>query len=311
MASFRLMSYGATPRQGRAGILIADEIYDAEKLTGVAEHRTVLGILEDWPAAEGKIGAAAGNPDKAARVGAVGSQHILAPILYPGAIFCVAANYADHAQAMARRANRPVEPDPRTLGIKPFHFMKPPKQSVIGPYDDLVMPAFGKNLDWELELAVVIGRPAKNVSAEQALDHVAGYTVSNDVSVRDAVYMKRPNIPENSPFNSDFIGLKGFDNSCILGPAITPAAQIGDPTRLGMKLWVGDEIKQDSNSSNMIFSVAEQIAYLSERHTLLPGDVILTGTPAGTGAESGRFLKKGETIRMWIENIGETRNTTR
>jgi 2-keto-4-pentenoate hydratase/2-oxohepta-3-ene-1,7-dioic acid hydratase in catechol pathway len=120
--------------------------------------------------------------------------------------------------------------------------------------------------------------------------------------------MKRPNVPETSPFNTDFIGIKGFDKSVILGPWITPAAQIGDPANLGMKLWVEDELMQDSNSSQMIFSTAEQIAYLSERITLLPGDVVMTGTPAGTAAERGRFLKKGETIRMWIDNIGETRN---
>ena len=310
MAHYKLMSYGADARHARAGVLSGNQVYDAEKLTGKADYRTTMGIIEDWATAELLIGQALDKGGHAA-VGDINAVHVQAPLLWPGSIFCAAANYTDHAQAMARRSGRPIEPDPRTLGIKPFHFMKPPKQSVVGPYEDLVMPSFGKNVDWELELAVIIGKAACNVSVDQALDYVAGYTVSNDVSVRDAIYMKRPNIPETSPFNSDFIGLKGFDRSCILGPFITPASQIGDAANLGMKLWIDDELKQDSNSSRMIFSAAEQISYLSERVTLLPGDVVLTGTPAGTGAESGTYLTKGQTIRMWIENIGETRNTTR
>ena len=309
MAEFKLMSYGANSRQARAGILSGNKVYDAERLTGRSDYRSALGIIEDWASAEDLIGQALDKAGHTA-VGDINVVHVQAPLLWPGSIFCAAANYTDHAQAMARRSGRPIEPDPRTLGIKPFHFMKPPKQSIVGPYEELALPSFGKNIDWELELAVVIGKNASNVSVEHALDYVAGYTVSNDVSVRDAVYMKRPNIPENSPFNSDFIALKGFDRSCILGPFVTPASQIGNAANLSMKLWIDDELKQDSNSSRMIFSAAEQIAYLSERVTLLPGDVVLTGTPAGTGAESGTYLKKGQTIRMWIENIGETRNIT-
>jgi 2-keto-4-pentenoate hydratase/2-oxohepta-3-ene-1,7-dioic acid hydratase in catechol pathway len=268
----------------------------------------VIGILEDWPAAEAAISSSVAMRPPEARTGSVDDQAILAPILYPGAIFCVASNYLDHREGMARRASRPAEADPRTLGIKPFHFMKPPRQAVVGPFADVQRPGFAENFDSELELAAVIGRPAKNVSANEALSYVAGYTIGNDLSVRDAVYARRPNVRENSPFNWDFISSKGFDNSCIIGPYVTPASQIGDPMKLAMKLWVDNELRQDSSTARMIFSIAEQIAYLSERVTLQPGDLVLTGTPAGTGAERGIFLKKDQTIRMWIENIGETRN---
>jgi 2-keto-4-pentenoate hydratase/2-oxohepta-3-ene-1,7-dioic acid hydratase in catechol pathway len=308
MSAFKLLSYGAAPKQARAGVLIGDDIYDAAKLTGKEAWHTVVAILEEWPTAEAAIDAAVGKASVESKVGAAADVELQAPVLWPGSIFCAASNYRDHSEAMARKSGRPVEPDPRTLGIKPFHFLKSPRQAVVAPGADLTMPSYAERLDWEIELAAVIGRPAKNVPVAQALDYVAGYMVSNDVSVRDATYMRRPNVPEASPFNTDFVGAKGFDNSCILGPWITPAAQIGDPTNLAMKLWIDDELMQDSNSGKMIFSTAEQIAYLSERLTLLPGDVVLTGTPAGTGAERGRFLKKGETIRMWIENIGETRN---
>jgi 2-keto-4-pentenoate hydratase/2-oxohepta-3-ene-1,7-dioic acid hydratase in catechol pathway len=142
----------------------------------------------------------------------------------------------------------------------------------------------------------------------EALDYVAGYTVCNDLSVRDKVYTSRPNVPPASPFSGDFLSFKGFDKSAIIGPWITPASQVGDPTNLKMKLWVNDDLMQDSDSSKMIYSAADQISYLSERITLLPGDVVMTGTPAGTGAEQDRFLKVGDTIRMWIENIGELKN---
>ncbi len=309
MTDYKILSYGASPREGLAGVLIDGEIHDAEKLTGDAAYRSTLGILDDWSNAANALGAAAAKPASASRVGPADTVPLLAPILFPGSYFCAAANYRDHAEAMAKKFGLPPEPDPRTQGIKPFHFVKSGKQATVGPKEDFEAPHYGEKLDWEIELAAVIGRPCKRVSVAAALEYVAGYTVSNDVSIRDGAYMKRPNVPETSPFNTDFIGIKGFDKSVVLGPWITPAAQIGDPANLAMKLWIGDELMQDSNSSKMIFSAAEQIAYLSERITLLPGDVVMTGTPAGTGAERGRFLKKGETIRMWIENIGETRNT--
>jgi 2-keto-4-pentenoate hydratase/2-oxohepta-3-ene-1,7-dioic acid hydratase in catechol pathway len=210
---------------------------------------------------------------------------------------------------MSKRMGRNADPaDPQALGIKPYHFVKSGRQATVGPNEAIRKPTFGEKFDWELELAAVIGRSCKDVGTENALEYVAGYAVGNDLSVRDAHYMRRPNVRVESPFSADFIGMKGFDQSAILGPWITPADQIGNPSDLKMKLWVDGQIKQDSNSSNMIFSLSEQIAYLSERITLLPGDVILTGTPAGTGAESGTFLERGQTIKMWIENIGETEN---
>ncbi len=309
MAEFKLLSWGPTARSGRAGVLIGDDVHDAAMLTGNAAWGSTLAILEDWPEAEGAIGAAVAKAGAGSKVGTSKSVHILAPILFPGTYFCAAANYKDHSEAMAKKSGRPPEPDPRTLGIKPFHFVKSGKQATVGPTEDLPMPHYCEKFDWEIELGAVIGRPCRRVSVADALNYVAGYTVTNDASVRDGSYMMRPNVPPTSPFNSDFIGIKGFEKSAVMGPFITPAAQIGDPTNLGMKTWIGDELMQDSNSGKMIFSAAEQIAYLSERITLLPGDVVMTGTPAGTGAERGRFLKKGEVVRMWIEKIGEVRNT--
>ncbi len=308
MQVYKLLSYGSDPKDGRAGILVGSDIHNVELLTGRSSHRTVLGVLEDWPTAEGLVVAALDRLAPASKIGDIASINILAPILFPGTYFCAAANYRDHSEAMAKREGRPVAPDPRPLNIRPYHFLKSGKQATVGPSETIEMPKHCKNLDWELELAAVIGRPCKGVSTNEALNYVAGYTVSNDLSVRDSIYTHRPNVPATSPFSGDFLSFKGFDKSAILGPWITPASQIGDPTNLNMKLWINGELMQDSNSSKMIYTAAEQIAYLSERITLLPGDVVMTGTPAGTGAEQDRFLKPGDTIRMWIENIGELQN---
>ena len=308
MSGFKLLTYRDESGKPRAGIDIAGRVHDAERLTGHAQDRTVLAMIEDWAATELRIAAAVASAGPKSLVGATSALTLFAPLLYPGSVFCAAANYADHADAMARKMGRASEPDPKVLGLKPFHFLKPVRQSVVGTGETIELPDFAEKVDWEIELVAVIGRKARNVSVERALDYVAGYTIANDVSVRDAKYMKRPNVPEGSLFRSDFIAMKGFDKSCILGPCITPASQIGDPNNLGMKLWLDGELMQNSNSGRMIFSTAEQIAYLSERVTLLPGDVVLTGTPAGTGAEQDRFLRAGQSIRRWIENIGETEN---
>jgi len=132
---------------------------------------------------------------------------------------------------------------------------------------------------------------------------VAAYTAANDLSARDL--SRRPGVSDVSPFKYDWIGQKSFDGACPLGPWLVPASEIPDPQNLALKLWVNDSLRQDSSTARMIFSVAEQIAYLSSRITLYPGDVILTGTPAGVGAETGVFLKRGDTVKLSVEKIGE------
>jgi 2-keto-4-pentenoate hydratase/2-oxohepta-3-ene-1,7-dioic acid hydratase in catechol pathway len=157
-------------------------------------------------------------------------------------------------------------------------------------------------VDWEAELVAVIGRPAKNVSVDDALGYVAGYTVGNDLSARDL--SARLHLSGNSPFKYDWVSHKSFDGACPVGPWIAPAKEIPDPQNLSIKLWVNDVLKQDSHTSKMIFSTAEQIAHLSTRITLHPGDLILTGTPAGVGMARQEFLKAGDEVKVWIERIG-------
>ena len=133
-----------------------------------------------------------------------------------------------------------------------------------------------------------------------------GYAIANDLSARDRG--RRANMPDASPFKWDWTKHKTFDGSCPLGPWIVPASDIGDPQKLGLKLWVNGVLKQDSNTSEMIFTLAEQIAQLSAGMTLHPGDIVLTGTPAGVGAGRGEFLKAGDVVKLWIEKIGEIEN---
>ena len=301
MASYKLATYQSADGP-RAGLVVDDKVFDAAKLTGKPAYATVLGILNDWGKAQGVLKAAAA---KAGKSKPVAKAKLLAPVQYPSAIFCAGANYQDHAAEMARAHNRPPPADPHTLGLESWHFIKA-SRAITDPGATVKISTYSKKMDWEVELAAVIGKPAKNVPLAKALNYVAGYTIANDLSARDRG--QRPHIPADSPFKADWVAHKSFDGSCPLGPWIVPASDIKDPQNLGIKLWVNGVLKQDSHTSQMIFNLAEQIAHLSSRLTLHPGDLILTGTPAGVGAGRGEFLKAGDTVKLWIENIGEISN---
>lgn len=306
MANYKLVTYRAT--QGpRAGVVVDEEVLDVAGLTGRSSYATTLDVLNDWEAAQTLLDTAAKKvKDRKIKGILVEQSKLLAPVLYPSAIFCAGANYVDHMQEMAAFRQIELDPDPRSLGLKPWHFIKA-SRSVVETKSTIPLPAYSKMVDWEAELAVVIGRPAKNVSLDKALDYVAGYTVANDLSARD--FSIRPHVPDSSPFKYDWVSQKSFDAACPVGPWIVPAREIADPQNLGIKLWVNDVLKQDSHTSKMIFSVADQITHLSTRITLHPGDLILTGTPAGVGSARREFLKAGDVVRVWIERIGTLTNT--
>jgi 2-keto-4-pentenoate hydratase/2-oxohepta-3-ene-1,7-dioic acid hydratase in catechol pathway len=293
--SYRLLSH-LSNGQPRGGVAVSETVYDLPR-----PWTSVLALLQDWPKAKAQLASFAkapkgkGTPLKKAK--------LVAPILYPGNIYCAGANYKDHVAEMDRAQGREPGPTMKERGEKPWHFVKTSRSSVVGPGAKVKLPAFSKAVDWEIELAAVIGKKAKDVSAEKALDCVAGYTIANDLSARDA--MRRESNPPTSPFHYDWVSQKCFDGACPLGPWIVPAAEIKDPHNLGLKLWINDELMQDSNTGQMIFDTAEQIAMLSTRVTLQPGDVVLTGTPAGVGMGRKRFLQPGERLRLWIEGIGE------
>ena len=300
--SYKLVTYDAG-RGPRAGIIVNDRVFDVVDGTGRREDNSVLALLADWPMTKTRLAALAAAPAQAGID--LKNVSLLAPIPNPGAVFCAGANYADHVLEMAKAQNMAPEPDPHSLGLKSWHFIKT-IGCIAAPGEVVALPRRSSKVDWEAELAVVIGRTAKDVPVERALDCVAGYTIANDLSARD--FTKRAQVSDSSPFKYDWVAHKCFDQSCPLGPWIIPAESIADPQKLAITLSVNGVLKQNSNTSVMIFNVAEQISHLSEKLTLRPGDVILTGTPAGVGTPRGEFLKAGDEVRITIEGIGELVN---
>jgi len=252
-AGYKLATY-QTKQSPRAGIVVGEEVFDAAKLTGKPAYASVIGILADWKHAESALKKAAARAGKS-RVARqkLTKTKLLAPLPNPPTIFCAGANYADHAAAMAKKQGMPVPADPHEQGLKPWHFIKAAR-TLAAPGAAIKATHYAKELDWEIELAAVIGRPAKDVPVERALDHVAGYTAANDLSARDRG--RRPGIDATSFFKMDWTKHKSFDGSCPLGPWIVPASDIADPQKLRLKLWVNGTLKQDSNTDKMLFTLA-------------------------------------------------------
>ena len=228
----------------------------------------------------------------------IAQARLATPLTYPGKVLCAGANYWDHCAEMG------VEP-PDELG-EPFFFLKPPTTTVTGPGDPVPLPSYpGARVDWEAELAVVIGRTGRNLSPDEALDHVAGYLAANDISARDRLTAPKP---VGKPFAYDWFGHKGQDGFCPLGPGVVPAWLIPDPQNLRIRLSVNGVVKQDSSTAQMMVPIHEVVAAASRLTRLEPGDVILTGTPAGVGAARGEFLTAGDEVVVEIERIGRLEN---
>ncbi len=251
----------------------------------------LIGLFEDWERNRPWVERMAAGCQPSEGIAAA-DVRVLAPLLYPGKILCAGANYFDHLAEMGM-------PGARKEDQRLFFFMKPPRNAVVGPGATVHMPIGTKAFDWEIELTAVIGKRARNVPVEKALDHVAFYTVAIDFSARD-----HNRAPETF-YKLDWVAGKANDTCCPLGPRLVPAAAVKDPQDLTLKLWVNGELKQDGHSSDMIFTVAEQIATASRIMTLDPGDLLLTGTPAGVGAPKQTFLKVGDRVDAQIEGIGE------
>jgi 2,4-didehydro-3-deoxy-L-rhamnonate hydrolase len=214
----------------------------------------------------------------------------------PPTVYCAAANYHDHLQEMRGE-------DART-GQSPMYFVAPPA-SLGGHRQGVVRPAGCARLDWEVELAVIIGRDGRDIAAADADRIIAGYSVANDVSLRD--FARR----EDYPFFPDWLRSKSYAGCLPLGPAVVPASLVPDPMNLALSLTVNGAQRQVSSSKNMIFSIAEQIEYLSHIVPLRPGDIILTGTPAGTGAAWGSYLSPGDVMVAEIECLGRLETQVR
>lgn len=251
--------------------------------------------------------AAAGNagPDVAVDLGEV---RYLPPILNPGKMMYAAANYGGHIREMvaAGTAKTDEERDnmlDRDKGrVRPYSFLKA-ASALSGAHDDIVIPPDTTKVDWEVELALAMGRSGKRIPAERAMDYVAGFMTSNDVSARDW------NMREDWPtLRTDWFGGKSHDTFAPMGPYFVPRAFVPDHTKLRLTLKVSGETKQDGITGDMVFSAEEQIEHCSTLITLDPGDILSTGTPEGVGHASGTYLKAGDVVETEVEGLGAQRN---
>lgn len=221
----------------------------------------------------------------------------LPPLLYPRKLICIGTNYTDHIAEMGG--------DPDMRPAHPYSFLKPPTTTLVGSGATIALPAYAQLIDWEAELAVVIGQRVRDVRGNAAMQAVAGYSVLNDVSARDELRDRLTN-PSTSPIGIDWVVSKALDGFAPMGPLITPAEFVADPRNLRLTLAVNGQIKQDSTTANMVFSVQEIVEHLASVMTLEPGDVIATGTPAGVGfaRKPQEFLRSGDRMVVEVEGLG-------
>ncbi len=291
----------------RAAIVIGGDILDLLAADALFVSETgaesggfaagLIGILEQGDPAVRRLNQIANHfGERAAGLRfRVEPHRLAAPLRYPAHLIAVAANYRSHAAEMD--VEQPVDPDRDA----PYLFFKSPRSGIIGPGEEYRIPPGRENIDWEGELGVVIGKSARHVTPEDALDHVFGYTVVFDVSDRGGRFRQNPMLP-----GPDWFSGKGGDRAAPMGPVVTPAAFLPDPQALRIVTRVDDRVVQDGHTSAMIHSVRHLVAYASSILTLHPGDVIATGTPEGVGTARNppEYLRPGQTVHIEIEGIG-------
>ncbi|MEU1492356.1 fumarylacetoacetate hydrolase family protein [Streptomyces sp. NPDC005776] len=272
------------------------------------DRLTTRALLEVWEAALPRLRALA---EDTGSTKPLADFRVHAPV-EPRQVFQSGANYRQHVIDLhvAHRApgdDRPEEErraeaaeimDRRATEDLPYVFIGLPS-AITGPYDDVVLPDWAEKPDWELELAAVIGRPAYRVSVEEALDHVAGYTIANDLTDRATVF--RRDMPQ---IGTDWLRSKNAPGFTPLGPWIVPAESVPDTGDLRLVLKLNGETMQDESTQDMIFNVARMVSYASQSAHLLPGDLVLTGSPAGNGIHWGRLLRDGDVMEGTVTGLG-------
>lgn len=234
----------------------------------------------------------------------------LPPVIRPPKMLYAAANYREHVAGMRKtfREGMPaIDPakdyKPEKSSADPYHFLKA-STALSGAFDDVIIPPGMERIDWEAELGVVIGAPGKNIPPSRAAHHIAGYVTTNDISCRDRTWR-----PDRPSIRSDWLSGKSWDTFAPTGPYFVPKAFVPDHGNLRITCSVNGEIKQDGSSSGMVFTIEDQMEYVSRLMTLESGDMIATGTPAGTGQERLEFLKAGDILETEVEGLGRQRNT--
>ena len=280
----RLVTFENGDGDLRAGALVGEKVIDLWA-TDPALPTSVREILAKGPGTLKEAAQAAASPKAVVRAGA----RLRAPIPDPQKVICIGLNYRDHAAESGA-----------AIPTEPVVFNKFPS-AIVGPEEPIRLPAVSDEVDYEAELVLVVGKQGRNIPVESALDHLAGYTVGHDVSARDWQLQKD---------GKQWLLGKTFDTFAPIGPALVTRDEVADPHDLRILFRLNGETMQDSSTKQMIFPVEQLIAYLSQVTTLLPGDLVFTGTPPGVGfaRKPAVFLKPGDECEVEIEGLGILRN---
>lgn len=322
---FTLATYAANPGADFAAIVLGDNavslngVYSAYrdsprgKAGPLTATNSIFGLLEGWdhnfPVLQEIVDFVEHeglDSDRfAGSVAEVAGLNVLPPVLKPGKIFNAAQNFQAHVDEMVRAGLSPkggAKFSGEKSTSRPYLFLKAPSV-LAGAHDDIAIPRSMEKIDWEAEIACAIWKKAKRVSADNALDHVAGFMTTNDVSCRDiGIREDRPSL------RTDWFGGKSHDNFAPMGPVFVPRAFVADHMNLFIRLAVNGEVKQDGNTSQFIFTPEEQIEFASNISTVLPGDIFVCGTCGGVGMGTGTFLKVGDVMETEVEGLGKMRN---
>jgi 2-keto-4-pentenoate hydratase/2-oxohepta-3-ene-1,7-dioic acid hydratase in catechol pathway len=307
---FKLATFAKPGGGAFAAIVLGDQAIDLAAARGGALPATdsIDGLLDNWDANFAALQEMVarieqdGPPPGAAKAA---SLRALPPVRRPGKMLYAAQNFQEHVNEMLRAGMTPAG-GPQFTGEKssshPYLFLKA-SNCLAGANDDIAIPLGMKKIDWEAEIALAIGRPGKRIKAERALDHVAGFMTTNDVSCRDLqIRADRPGL------RSDWLGGKSHDNFAPMGPHFVPRAFVGAHMNLFIRLTVNGEVKQNGNTSQFIYTPEEQIEYASNILSLQSGDIFSCGTCGGVGQGTNSFLKVGDVMETEIESLGKMRN---
>lgn len=279
----KLVSFSESAREARIGLAVNQRVIDvARHLAGAPTD--MIGLMNQWSAWKTPLESLA---TKQSGEFALADVTLLAPVPRPGKIFAIGLNYADHIAESGM--GKPADQVWFTKAVT----------AVNAPFGAIELPRVSTQLDYEAELAFVIGTRCRHVPVERAHEVIFGYCAANDVSIRDWQLK-----------TSQFSLGKSFDTHCPYGPWIVTPDEIGDPHTLGIRMLVNGELRQNSNTKELIYNCFAQVAHLSQAMTLEPGDLILTGTPGGVGAgfKPARWLKAGDVVRVEIDRVGAIEN---
>lgn len=336
-AKFSLGTFSVAGGPSFVGMVIDDQVIAVTALRPLCDElglslpvtNDLFELLQVWPSAFKSLEAASRALKEnlrnvqgvRARFTPLANLQVHTPVERPRQVFCTGANYFKHVVDLLVAAG--PDESSETAGMTPeqlrtyaqdlmterketgapYMFSKP-AGCITGPYDPVLISPHTQKADWELELAVIIGKPARHVSREDALNYVAGYTIANDLTNRDQIWRR----DDMKAMGTDWIAGKSSPTYLPVGPYLVPADFIPNPQNLRLTLKLNGEVKQDENTSDMIFDVARQIEYLSSLVQLYPGDIICTGSPAGNGAHYNRFLRHGDVMESSITGLGTQRN---